>query len=60
MLKLLTLIESNTAFQITVLLGGIATFCAGMLSRADPPCIRLECAGACSDDGEVRSEPREP
>lgn len=52
MLKLLALVDSNTALQITVLLGGVATFCAAVLSRANPLCVWLEWAGSCCDDGE--------
>jgi hypothetical protein len=52
MLTLLGLVESNLGFQITILLAGVATFCADVLSRANPLCIWLEWAGACRDDGE--------
>jgi hypothetical protein len=34
MLTLLPLVESNMVFQITILLAGLATFCAAVLSRA--------------------------
>jgi hypothetical protein len=52
MLTLLTVVESNTALQITVLLGGVATFCAVVLSRANPLCIWVEWVGNCRDGGE--------
>ena len=52
MLKLLTLVESTTALQVTVLLGGLAIFCAAVLSRACPLCVWLEWAGVCCCDDE--------
>ncbi|MFL6631897.1 MAG: hypothetical protein ACJ8HJ_06240 [Massilia sp.] len=52
MLTVLPLVESNMAFQITILLAGVATFCAAVLSRANPLCIWLEWVGVCSDDGD--------
>jgi hypothetical protein len=55
MLKLLAFVESGTTLQITVLLGGVATFCAAALLRASPLCIWLEWAGVCCGDGEDTS-----
>jgi hypothetical protein len=52
MLKLLILVESTTALQITVLLGGVAIFFAAVLSRACPLCVWLEWAGICCCDDE--------
>lgn len=49
---LMTIVGSTTALQITVLLGGVATFCGVVLSRANPLCTWLEWAGVCCDDGE--------
>ncbi|WP_156328282.1 hypothetical protein [Massilia sp. WG5] len=48
----MTIVGSTTALQITVLLGGVATFCGVVLSRANPLCTWLEWAGVCCDDGE--------
>jgi hypothetical protein len=59
MLTLLTVLESATALQMTVLFGGIATFCAVALSRANPLCVWLEWAGACCDDGDEAPGPGE-
>lgn len=37
------------SLQMTVLCGGIATFCAVVLWRANPLCVWLEWAGAYAD-----------
>lgn len=36
--------------QLTILTGGIATFCAIVLWRANPLCTWIEWAGCCSDE----------
>ena len=50
MLELLSFVKPNTMFQITVLLGGVATFCAVVLSRANPLCVWIGWAGSSLDE----------
>ncbi|HEX8784635.1 MAG TPA: hypothetical protein VF793_00535 [Telluria sp.] len=57
MLNLPTLVESIPALQMTVLTGGIATFCAVVLLRANPLCTWFEWAGSCCDDDEADDSP---
>ena len=48
----------NLSIQMTILTGGIATFCALVLWRANPLCTWFEWAGACCDgDDDMHTDP---
>jgi hypothetical protein len=47
------------SLQMTLLCGGIATFCALVLWRAGPLCIWCEWAGACGEGAEDDAAPHD-